>query len=219
MSQSMLARYKLIIFDWDGTLMDSVPKIIDSFHRAASSIPDLPVRTDEEFKATIGQSIEVAFSELYPDASNLQQESWLVAFRDAFFADHSVGKQLFHSALLLLDQLKANGQLIAVATGKKRHGLDKDLANNALLDFFDATRCSDETASKPDPKMVVEILEKLNCRPSDALLIGDSHHDMQLAVNAGVDALGLTHGVADREILEQYQPIAIADDLQELLEQ
>ncbi|ODA35274.1 hypothetical protein A8L45_04500 [Veronia pacifica] len=209
--------YKLVIFDWDGTLMDSVPRIIASFRNTADSMPHLPHHSDEAFKATIGLSIEVAFRQLYPLASDDEHQRLLQTFRHFFLNDDALSKPLFPGAIPIINKLKDEGCLVAVATGKKREGLKRDMALVSLSNTFDATRSADETASKPDPLMIEQLLEELKCDKESAVLVGDSHHDMLLAKNAGIDAIGVTYGVSDRQTLSSYGPVALVDDLRELI--
>jgi phosphoglycolate phosphatase len=124
--------------------------------------------------------------------------------------------ELFPGARELLDDLRAQGHLLAVATGKSRLGLDRVLEQVGLINFFDTTRCADETASKPDPLMLNEILVSLSVFPGEAVMIGDTSFDLEMAQRINMRSVGLAHGVHDSAVLERYKPLAIVPDLHAL---
>jgi phosphoglycolate phosphatase len=207
----------LYVFDWDGTLVDSVARIVGSLRRAALEL-GLEDLGDAGFSDIIGLGLPQAIERLYPalDAGTARQ------FRDSyathFVSNDQAPSQFFPHALALLERLRARGHWVAVATGKSRRGLDRVLAELGMQDFFDATRCADETASKPDPRMLFEIFAQLGVAPNRAVLIGDTEYDMDMARRAGAHAVGVGYGVHHPERLARHRPALIIDSLDELLE-
>lgn len=213
----MLANYKLVIFDWDGTVMDSVARIVSSLEAAARLTAGLPELSGDELKQMIGLSLDKGYEFLYPDAPLEKLEEWKCHYGQQFRVDNDTPIDLYPSTFAFLETLKQRGHLLAVATGKSRPGLDKAIADTGTSAFFVATRTADETASKPDPLMINELLVQLGVEAKDAVMVGDTTHDMHLAQNAGVDAIGITWGVHDRTTLAAYHPVAIVDSLEALL--
>lgn len=206
---------KLLVFDWDGTLYDSVDRIVATLQHAARAAgvaaPD-PARA----KSVIGLGLSEAMMALFPNESVSVHHS-LAAFYKKIFSDvggHTM--QLFPGARDMLQAAKARGHMLAIATGKGRRGLDQMLAQEQLGEFFDATRCADETASKPNPKMLFELMNELNVDASETVMIGDSLHDMDMAVQANVHRIAVTYGVQTRLNMIPYQPLAILDNIRQL---
>ncbi|CZF79490.1 Pyrophosphatase PpaX [Grimontia celer] len=213
----MLANYKLVIFDWDGTVMDSVARIVSSLEEAARLTGGLPELSGDELKQMIGLSLDKGYEFLYPDSPLEKLDDWKRHYGQQFRVDNETPIDLYPSSSAFLETLQQRGHLLAVATGKSRPGLDKAIADTGTSAFFVATRTADETASKPDPLMIHELLVQLGVEANDAVMVGDTTHDMHLALNAGVDAIGITWGVHDRETLAAYHPVAIVDSLEALL--
>lgn len=213
----LLRPYSLLIFDWDGTVMDSIGRIVSSLEAAAALTGHLPTLAPEQLKQMIGLSLEKGYSLLYPDADPKWYPHWIAHYRQQFVHDNPTPCQLYPGVKTTLRALRSNGFKLAVATGKSRAGLDRALAETGTADLFDVTRCADETASKPDPMMIEEILTQTGVGAAQALMVGDTHHDMQLAANAMVDRLGVTWGVHDQNTLQAYAPIAVVDSLNRLI--
>ncbi|NUY57466.1 HAD-IA family hydrolase [Salinivibrio sp. EAGSL] len=213
-----IASYSLLIFDWDGTVMDSIGRIVSSLDRAARLTGQLPVLPPERLQAMIGLSLEKGYQLLYPDADPAWYPSWIAHYRQQFVHDNPTPCQLFPGVKDTLVALKAQGFQLAVATGKSRAGLDRAMAETGTQDLFVATRCADETASKPDPQMLDEVLAQTGIAREKAIMIGDTGHDMQLAVNADMARLAVTWGVEDHASLTTFGPVAVLDSLTALID-
>ncbi|TDG14041.1 HAD family hydrolase [Seongchinamella unica] len=207
----------MVIFDWDGTLCDSVSQIVRAV-QAVTLEMGLPVPSEAEAANIIGLSLPRAMEVLFP-----QEPPERLALLIEGYASHYVGSEtappaLFPGALETLHELRGRGFALAVATGKSRRGLDRMLARLGLEDLFDATRCADETRSKPDPLMVTELLAERGCRPQDVIMVGDTEYDLEMARNAGVASVGVSFGVHSIERLARHAPLAIVDELPALLD-
>lgn len=207
--------YKLVIFDWDGTLMDSVDRIVSSMQSAAKTV-GLNIPLEHDVKQIIGLSLTTAFEELFLSITTEQSEAMLIQYKYEYLEGDNTPTPLFTNATNLLTQLKHRNKLLAVATGKGREGLNRVLQVSETSDFFITTRCSGEMPSKPDPTMLHSILDELNIAPHEAIMVGDTSHDLKMAQNAGVDSIGVTFGVHDRDILNEYNPKVVVDSLAEL---
>ncbi|WP_448213013.1 HAD-IA family hydrolase [Colwellia sp. MEBiC06753] len=204
--------YKLYIFDWDGTLMDSIGRIVSSLQFAAVEIGLAPP-TEQAAKSIIGLSLSVAIEQLYPTLSEQQQLAFIAAYKQQFLFDNKVPAPLFSHSVEMLAQLKQQNKLLAVATGKARAGLNAMLAQTNTGALFDMTICADESASKPNPEMLETLMLSLSVNSHEAIMIGDSIHDLSMANNAGIDAIGVTMGADDKQRLLAYQPKAIAESM------
>jgi len=207
--------YKLVIFDWDGTLMDSVDRIVSSMQSAAKTV-GLVIPSNEEVKQIIGLSITEALQQLFAGITGEQIDTMRLQYKYQYQEVDSTPTPLFDNAINLLDQLKRKDKLLAVATGKGREGLDRVLSISETVDFFHTTRCAGEMPSKPNPEMLTSILTELAIAPHEAIMVGDTSHDLKMAQNAGVDSIGVTFGVHDKQVLNQYNPKAVVDSLSEL---
>ncbi|WBA07826.1 HAD-IA family hydrolase [Salinivibrio kushneri] len=216
-SHSVLAPYSLLIFDWDGTVMDSIGRIVSSLDAAARLTGQLPILPPERLQTMIGLSLEKGYQLLYPDADPAWYDDWIHHYRQQFVHDNPTSCQLFPGVKNTLMSLKAQGFELAVATGKSRAGLDRAMMETGTQDLFAATRCADETASKPDPKMLDEVLVQTGIPRDKALMIGDTGHDMQLAINAGMARLAVTWGVEASASLSAFEPVAVLNSLNELV--
>ena len=210
-------RYQLIIFDWDGTMMDSAPRISTSMQKAAE-LANLPPLTYQQASNIIGLSLKEAGFALYPDATAEQLRNLAEHYRDQFVNKNTTPMPLFAGARALLDELKARGYLLAVATGKSRSGLDRTIASVNLDGYFAATRTGSDAESKPSPDMILQILAELNIKAQDALMVGDTEYDLLMAKNAGVDSIGVSFGVHDNERLKACGPLTLIDSLPQLLD-
>lgn len=202
----MKNRFDLIIFDWDGTLVDSIDWIVHCIQQAAIShhcrVPD-----EQAIKDIIGLSIENAVATLFPELD--QQTCAKIAgdYGKTFFSKQISQDDLFPGVAEMLQNFKQRGYRLAVATGKKSSGLAQAIAGTGIGELFCTTRCSDQTASKPNPLMIDEIIDELGVDRQRTLMVGDSIHDMQMAVNAGVASIALTCGANSAEVLQQFQPL------------
>lgn len=201
-----MSDYKLLIFDWDGTLVDSIGRIVEAMHHAADAC-DLPRCSDPEVKAIIGLGLPEAIQSLYP---YLDDPVCIGRFRHSY-SEHYLVLEAQPSALFPgvaegLEAFRAQGYRLAVATGKGRHGLQRVLAGRGWLNYFDTTRCADETASKPNPLMLEEILAHCGVAPRQALMVGDSAFDLQMARLAGVDSVAVGYGAQSLSALREHGP-------------
>lgn len=211
-----MSDYQLLIFDWDGTLADSIGRIVESMRLAARAC-DLELRTDEEIKGIIGLGLPEAIRALYPgvcDPQVLRRVQLL--YGEHYLALESQPSALFPGVVESLEAFRSAGYRLAVATGKTRRGLDRVLASYGWLDYFDVTRCADETASKPDPRMLHEILSHCRVSPGGALMVGDSAFDLQMARHAGVGAVAVGYGAQPLEMLRFYEPCLAIESFLEL---
>lgn len=200
---------ELVIFDWDGTLMDSVGQIVQSLLYAAAQF-ELPL-TAQAAANIIGLGLPEAMAALFPSAPRLHAE--IQAAYSAHYVAHSQQTHLFAGVEALLAQLQQQGILLAVATGKSRAGLDRVLAASGIAHYFCVTRCADETRSKPDPLMLQEILQVTGVSADQALMIGDSSYDLHMALNIQMPRIGVSYGVHSADVLQQYRPLAVVDDV------
>jgi phosphoglycolate phosphatase len=191
--------FDLIVFDWDGTLIDSTALIAGSVQLAAADL-GLPIPSDEDAQHIIGLGLLQAMAWLFPDLAADRYQELIERYRVHYLKrDSEIA--LFKDVRELLVALRADGYLLAVATGKARQGLDRALLLADLVSYFDATRCADETFSKPHPQMLMELMDELMVEPARVLMIGDTTHDLQMAANAGTAAVAVTCGAHPREQL------------------
>lgn len=207
--------YTLLIFDWDGTLMDSVAHITTCMHNAIAIVAAEP-RTDAEIRNIIGLGLDEAIQHLYPQASPAMIRQLVDEYRQEFLVRTRQGSELFAGVHETLRTLAAQGYGLAVATGKSRRGLDQVLAETGLDALFPITRCADETRSKPHPQMLEEILTDYDVSRHDALMIGDSEYDLLMAQAIGMDSLAVTYGVHELARLLRYQPHGYIHDITHL---
>jgi phosphoglycolate phosphatase len=203
---------RLFIFDWDGTLMDSERQIVACMQAAAMDT-GVVVPPYDDVRAIIGLGLPEALERLFPDHDRALREEVRRAYARHFVAEAGGRSALFPGARELLGDLKRRGFLLAVATGKSRLGLDRVLGQTGMTAIFDATRCADETASKPDPRMLVEILAALAVFPDEAVMIGDTTFDLEMAARAQVRSIGLAHGAHEAGVLRGHGPLDILPDL------
>ncbi|WP_044870248.1 HAD-IA family hydrolase [Pseudomonas sp. LFM046] len=202
--------YQLLIFDWDGTLVDSIARIVESM-RVAAEEGGLPWRDDGAIKGIIGLGLPEAIATLYPE---LQDARSIDIFRRRYGEHYntleSQPSPLFDGVAEALEDFRDQGYRLAVATGKSRRGLDHVLAGRGWLDYFDFTRCADETASKPDPRMLHEILACCGVTADQALMVGDSPFDLRMAHRAGMDSVAVGYGAQPlAELLKESPTLAI----------
>jgi phosphoglycolate phosphatase len=187
--------FDLVVFDWDGTLFDSTA-LITRCIQAASADLGVAVPSDAQASYVIGMGLNEALQHAVPDLPRERYRELGDRYRHHYFArQHEI--VFFDGTLAMLEALKARGHSLAVATGKSRRGLDDALNTSALRGLFDATRTADETASKPDPRMLVELMHHFQVPPDRTVMIGDTTHDLQLALNAGTASVGVSYGAHD----------------------
>ena len=206
---------RLAVFDWDGTLMDSEAKIVASM-RAAGNDLGLESLDDRTLRNVIGLGLKEAIEMLYPRAVVDVHRAFADRYRHHFLSGDGEASTFFVGALQLIQDLYRSGVLLGVATGKSRRGLNRAMTELDCGEFFHATRCADETFSKPHPQMLLEIMEELDVSPEETVMIGDTEYDLQMATNAGVKAIGVSYGVHERERLLQHQPLICVDSIQDL---
>ena len=211
----MKNRFELIVFDWDGTLMDSEARIVDCIQRAAEDA-EVAVPSNQAARDIIGLGLDEAIARLFPGAGEHAARDIVDAYRKHWLGNEIEEAVMFDGAHELISGLHQRGHLLGVATGKSRRGLDKALKQSGLGDFFHATRCADETFSKPHPQMLEEILTDLNTAAANALVVGDTEYDMRMAQSAGVEAIGIGHGVHSIERLRDSGASRCFADLFEL---
>lgn len=210
----MKKRYDLIVFDWDGTVMDSTAVIACSIQAACRDL-NLPVPSDEDARYVIGMGLIEALRHAVPEAPESMYEQLAQRYRYHFLAQDAT-IPLFAEARETIHELHEQGYWLAVATGKNRNGLNRVLEACEMGKYFHATRTADQTFSKPHPAMLLEIMDELGLTADRVLMVGDTTHDLQMAINAGVDVVGVTHGAHPVEQLRALNPLALLDDFSEL---
>lgn len=208
-------RFRLVVFDWDGTLMDSEAHIVACIQAAFRDIgrPPPPPAAARE---VIGLGLAEAMAMLWPGADSRNAQAAIDRYRAHFFAASATPSQLFPDAHRILSHLRERGLLLAVATGKSRRGLDRALLETQLRDLFHATRCADETRSKPHPEMLYQLMDELGVAAADTLMVGDTEYDVEMAHRAGARALAVCHGVHERARLVAQHPLGCIESLDEL---
>jgi phosphoglycolate phosphatase len=212
----MKNRFELLIFDWDGTLMDSIGWIVHCLQTAADRV-GCKVPPTQAAKDVIGLSLIRAMDTLFPEADTELREQLVCAYSQEYASRVLGPGDLFAGVREMLEELNGAGYRLAVATGKTRAGLQKALQATGTEDLFCITRAADETASKPDPTMLLEIMSHIDVEPARTLMIGDSIHDLQMAQNAHISAIGVSCGAHSEEILQQYLPLLCLQQPTELL--
>lgn len=195
----------LVVFDWDGTLIDSIGWIVNCIQHAARECR-CPVPNDAEARSIIGLGLAEAMERLFPDTGD-QTRACLVESYRTLYASWSISPQdLFPGVVEMLVSLRNHGYQLAVATGKSRAGLRSAMSGTQTTGLFDSTRCADETCSKPDPLMLFEIMQELNAVPVRTLMVGDTRHDLGMARNAGVRSIAVTCGADPGAVLQEFEP-------------
>jgi phosphoglycolate phosphatase len=207
--------FELLVFDWDGTLMDSVEHIVSSLAAAATDtgMEDLG---QQRYRDIIGLGLKEAMQALYPQAGPAETKALCERYRYHYVEVNKVKSDLFAGALEMLHGMRDKGLKLAVATGKARVGLDRVFADTGYGKFFHASRCSDESGSKPQPHMLNELMQELNVEPGKTLMIGDTEYDMAMARNASTHGLAVSYGVHDCERLQQHKPLDCLSSMEEL---
>jgi len=205
---------KLVIFDWDGTLFDSVGQIVASLQFAAQQF-NQPL-TDADAKSIIGLGLPEVAQRLFPAVPELHADI-LQAYSEHYVAN-SVEDAWFEGVSEMLYALKNQGIKLAVATGKSRKGLDRVLKQTNSLELFHATRAASETRSKPHPLMLEEILAETGVHAHEAIMVGDTSYDLEMALNIVMPSVGVSYGVHTSETLANFNPLSIVNDVSSLHE-
>ncbi|MDF0732581.1 HAD family hydrolase [Pseudomonas entomophila] len=209
--------YELLIFDWDGTLADSIGRIVQAMNASAERAGE--VSSDEEaIKGIIGLALSEAIATLYPHLDAHQVEIFRQHYADVYMALDQQPSPLFDGVVESLEAFRAEGYRLAVATGKARRGLDRVLKANGWEGYFDITRAADETRGKPHPLMLEEILAHCQVEPSQALMVGDSAFDLQMASNAGMHSVAVGYGAMSLGALSEFGPQVCIDHFSQLRE-
>jgi phosphoglycolate phosphatase len=212
----MARRYELIVFDWDGTLMDSAGAIVAAIQASALEMGLTPP-TEDRARHVIGLGLHEALRYALPELEEGRHIELADRYRHYYLSrDHEL--TLFAGIEELVQELADAGYRLGVATGKSRKGLDRALEVGGLGRFFHATRCADECHSKPHPQMIEELMAEFGVMPTSTLMIGDTTHDIEMAHNAGVSALAVAYGAHPRRELEAQSPLGCADSVSELTE-
>jgi phosphoglycolate phosphatase len=200
-------RFDLLVFDWDGTLMDSLATIVACLNRSARELGLEPF-DEERVRQTVGLGLPDTMVALGLGKDRADWGPIVERYRDHWIATYSHQPLLFEGAAQVLERLHGSGYLMAVATGKGRRGLDADFSKTGVGRFFHASRTADETRAKPHPQMLLELLDEFGVARSRALMIGDTTYDLELAKNAGIPALAVESGSHHRSQLERCAPLA-----------
>jgi phosphoglycolate phosphatase len=211
----MNRRFDVLIFDWDGTLVDSIDWIVACLQSGAEEAGFTPPEAAAA-RSVIGLSLAEALHRLFPGVTDARLATLVEAYRRHYFGRETTAGDLFEGVPETLSSLRDSGYRLAIATGKARTGLDRALRATGMSTLFDATRCADETASKPHPAMLNEIMESLRATPERALMIGDSVHDSTMAANAGIAFVGVTCGADNEDALAASNPLACVSLVSEL---
>ena len=208
---------KLVIFDWDGTIMDSVAKIVTSMQRAAKR-ENLVVPSDQAVKDIIGLSLAPAIEQLFAPISHEQIESLVITYKEEYLHLDKTPSVLFDGIIDVFDSLTQRGIPIAIATGKARVGLERLIAQANVGHYFCDSMTADEAHSKPHPQMIDNLIARQNVTKDQVIMIGDSALDLTMANNAGVKSIGVSYGAHDADKLNTLNPLGVVDNARGLLD-
>jgi phosphoglycolate phosphatase len=210
----MPKRFDLVVFDWDGTLIDSAGAIVACIQAACRDL-GLPVPDDERASHVIGLGLADALAHAIPGLPSSEYPRVSERYRHHFVI-RGASLPLFPGTREMLIGLREGGHALGIATGKSRAGLAHALQHAGLTELFDATRCADECAPKPAPDMLLELIEEIGVHPGRALMVGDTSHDVQMAANAGVAAVAVSYGAHEGSRLAALGPLALVHSTAEL---
>ncbi len=208
--------YELIIFDWDGTLMDSSARIVSSLRHAAKDV-DLPVPTTRQARNIIGLNMEDCLQQLFGEISTQQAARYIDQYRYHFYHPEAHEMPFFDGVMEGLQQLDQENKMLAVATGKGRRGLAPLLSDYQLEELFIITRCADEAFGKPHPQMLYDILDYTGQDVGKAVMIGDTSYDLQMAGNAGMASVAVDYGMHPATELAKHNPVAMFSNFSALI--
>ena len=209
-------RFDLIAFDWDGTLFDSTQIIVRCIQRAVADVGGA-VPSDQAASYVIGMGLMQALAHAAPDVPESKYPELGSRYRH-HYQSHQNDLALFEGVLPMLDDLKARQHWLAVATGKSRRGLDEVLQTVQLRRLFDGSRTADETAGKPDPRMLRELMAQMGVSRERTLMVGDTTHDLQMAVNAGCASVAVSYGAHQPDAFDALEPLFVAHSVAQLRE-
>lgn len=212
----MRRRFRLVVFDWDGTLIDSTSAIVHAIRASAADL-GLPMPSREQAAHVIGLGLFEAIRAAVPLIEREQMPAYVERYRHHYFR-RDPELEPFDGIPSMLDELAANGAWLAVATGKSRAGLDRALDRMGWTGRFLTTRCADEGIPKPDPWMIRDICDELGLDAAEVVMVGDTTHDLGMARSAGTAAIAVTYGAHPRELLEGEPVLAMVDSVPELRE-
>jgi len=207
-------QFDLIVFDWDGTLMDSTATIVKCIQASAKDL-GLPIPDNRAASHVIGLGLQEAMQAALPGLDPKHYPRMVERYRYHYLAKDQ-GLTLFDGVREMLAELSHQGYFLAVATGKSRVGLSRALDSAKLMSLFDATRCADETFSKPHPAMLQELTRELGQDMKRTVMIGDTTHDLQMAINAGAAGIGVCYGAHPEHELHALNPLYAADSITDL---
>ena len=206
----------LLIFDWDGTISDSAAKIVRCMQRSAEDAR-VEILQDDVIKNIIGLGLPEAIKTLYPNESDESREKVRAGYSAHFIEADTIPSPFFPGVMDTLEELKSRGYKLTIATGKSRKGLNRVLNNLGMSEFFDATRCADETASKPDPQMLNELLAEFSANAEEAVMVGDTEYDMAMAHAIDMHRIAVSYGAHHVDRLRAYKPSLCVDEFEKIL--
>lgn len=207
-------KYELVVFDWDGTLLDSAGAIVKAIQAACVDLK-LPVPPDAQARHVIGLGLADAMRHAVPNLSPDHYQAMTDRYRHHYLSgDHTL--MLFPGVPEMLDRLSKAGHIVSIATGKSRLGLERALDHSGLRSYFQASRCADECHSKPHPQMLEELMLEFGIKSEATVMIGDTSHDLLMALNAGVDGVAVTYGAHPHDHLLDHKPVACLSNVGEL---
>ena len=213
-----MSRHQLVVFDWDGTLCDSTDTIVKAI-QVAAEVQRLPVLEGSLCREIIGLALEPALKTLYPELDQSQLTQLCGSYRESYRDLTAQGVNLYPGALEVIDVLRSRGFRLAVATSKTRMGLDSAIRMTGLdRGVFQASRCADESESKPSPLMLLQLMEQCQVEATQVVMVGDTEFDLEMARRAEVDSIGVDFGAHDRDRLLACDPLAVISHLRELSE-
>ncbi len=207
--------FKLLIFDWDGTIMDSSARIVSSMQTAAKGL-ELPVPSSSAIENIIGLSLAVANKILIPGISAADSQRLTDSYSEQYRSLDNTATPLYQEVRETLTNLQAKGYLLAVATGKSRQGVKRVLEQTKLSALFSLYRGADETRSKPDPLMLAEILQQTEVSVEQAIMIGDTSYDLEMAQNIEMASIAVSYGMHSVELLKSFNPVVVVDEFKQI---
>jgi phosphoglycolate phosphatase len=212
----MTKPYRLLVFDWDGTLMDSTARIVNSLEVAAIAA-DAPLRSKQQLRHVIGLGLKEAIDCLFgKEINDDQRYLFTQTYRQQYLESNPTPTALFEGVPKMLETMRQQGYQLAIATGKSRDGLNRVLQQTQLRAYFAVSRCADECHSKPNPAMLNEIMIESGINPEQALMVGDTEFDIEMGKRAGVDTVAVAQGAHSIEQLQSCNPLTILHQIDEL---
>lgn len=208
----MASYWKLIVFDWDGTLMDSTRAIVRAAERAIRDV-GLPMPPSRRIREIIGLGLQESWETLFPGRDQRGFGDFVERYREHFLTTERLGIRPYPGVETLVEELHRSGTHLAVATGKSRRGLDRDLRETGLERFIGHSVTADEARSKPHPEMLLRVIQHFGVEPGRTLMVGDTEFDVHMAHHAGAGALAVAWGAHDRRRLLNSAPLACLDAL------